>query len=142
MLELHTELMIKGFIKSFAIHIFVLWFVAKNVGGIEFGGNFQILAMGAVALTGADLLIKPLLNIFLLPFNLMTLGIFRWVSNVLTLYITTLVVSGFSVVAFTYPGFTSNLFIIPSIELSALGAYIVVSVITSFCVSLLFWVVK
>ena len=134
--------MIKGFIKSFAIHIFVLWFVARNIGGIEFGGNLQILAMGAVALTGADMLIKPLINIFLLPFNLMTLGIFRWVSNVLTLYITTLVVSGFSVVAFAYPGFTSNLFIIPSIELSALGAYIVVSVITSFCVSLLFWVVK
>lgn len=122
--------------------MFALWVVAQNVGGIEYGGNFQILALGTVALTGADLLIKPLINIFLLPFNLMTLGIFRWISNVLTLYITTLVVSGFSIVAFTYPGFVSNLFIIPSIELSLIGSYIVVSVITSFCVSLLFWLAK
>ena len=129
----------KGIIRSFVIHLGILWVIASAIGGIEYGGNFQTLAMGALALTAVDTLIKPFINLLLLPFNLVTLGTFRWISSVFTLYISTLLVPGFSVVPFRYPGLVTSMFIIPPIELSLLGAYVALSILISIGVSIIFW---
>ncbi|MBI2007573.1 MAG: phage holin family protein [Candidatus Blackburnbacteria bacterium] len=131
----------KRIIRAFAVYAFILWVIATYIGGIEFGGDPKILLSGALALTLAELFLKPIINLLLLPFNLVTLGVFRWVSNGLMLYIATLLVSGFSVVPFTYPGFSSNLFIIPSLELGLIGAYIFLSFTLSIIASFVFWLV-
>lgn len=132
----------KGIIRSFVVHLVVLWVIASYIGGIEFGANLRTLALGALALTAADTLIKPFLNLLLLPFNLITLGVFRWISSSFTLYIATILVPGFSVVPFKFAGFTSELFIIPPITFSLIGAYIILAILISFLVSLIFWLLK
>lgn len=132
----------KGLLRSFAVHAGVLWFVATNVGGLEYAGDPKILFGAAFALTLVDSLIKPLINLLLLPFNLITLGTFRWVSSVAALYLTTLVVPGFALGAFVYPGLVTEYFIIPSLALSALGAYILIAILVSFIVSFLFWLLR
>lgn len=128
-------------LRSFSIHLFVLWLVATNIGGIDYQGNFNNLALGAAALTLAESLLKPVINLLLLPFNLVTLGVFRWVSSVITLYVATLLVPGFAITAFVYPGLSTNLFIIPEIQFSLITAYILLSFLVSFASSVLFWLV-
>ncbi|MBI2268377.1 MAG: phage holin family protein [Candidatus Blackburnbacteria bacterium] len=129
----------KRLIRSFAIYLFALWLITANVGGIDYNNSFQNLALGALALSIAEALLKPLVNLLLLPFNLVTLGIFRWVSSVITLYVATTLAPGFSVVSFTYPGFSSNLFIVPEVHFPLFAAYIVVSFLLSLMTSFLFW---
>ena len=129
----------KGLLRSFIVHTAVLWFIAANVGGIEFANDPKILLSASLALTLVDTLIKPFINLLLLPFNLVTLGVFRWVSSVAALYLTTLLVQGFVIKAFAYPGLATEYFIIPSLTLSVLGAYILIAILVSFTVSLLFW---
>lgn len=131
----------KRIIRAFAVYALILWFLANYIGGVEFGNDLKILLSGALALTLAEIFLKPIINLLLLPFNLVTLGVFRWVSNVLMLYITTLVVPGFSIVPFTYPGFSSNLFIIPEMQLGVIGAYILLSFVLSVIASFVFWLV-
>lgn len=131
----------KRILRSFAIHLFAVWVIATAVGGIFYNDNFVTLALGAAALTAVDILIKPLINLLLLPFNLITLGTFRWISNVVTLYLATLLVPDFSISAFTYPGFSSSLFIIPETHLSVFWAYIAISFGISIISSFLFWLV-
>ncbi|OGY12160.1 MAG: hypothetical protein A3H88_03595 [Candidatus Blackburnbacteria bacterium RIFCSPLOWO2_02_FULL_44_9] len=129
-------------LRSFFIHLLAIWLISKYLGGIDYGNNPQFLALGALALTAADMLLKPLLNLLLLPFNLVTLGFFRWISNVVTLYIATTLVRSFSVVPFVYPGLTSNLFIIPEIPFSPFAAYIAVAFFISLVTSFVFWLSK
>lgn len=129
----------KGLLRSFAVHTAVIWFIATNVGGIEFANDPKILLSASLALTLVDALIKPLINLLLLPFNLVTLGVFRWVSSAAALYLTTLLVQGFTIKAFAYPGLVTEYFIVPSLTLSVLGAYILIAILVSFTVSLLFW---
>lgn len=131
----------KRVIRAFAIYALILWFLATYIGGVEFGNDAKTLLFGALALTLAELFLKPIINLLLLPFNLVTLGVFRWVSNGLMLYIATLLVPGFLLVPFTYPGFSSNLFIIPSIQLGLVGGYIFLSFILSIIASFVFWLV-
>ncbi len=132
----------KRLLRSFLIHAFAIWFIAKNFGGIDYQNSLNFLALGAVALTVADGLLKPLINLLLLPFNLVTLGLFRWVSGVITLYIATTLVKGFQIVPFVYAGFQSNLFIIPSISFSLFTAYIIVAFLISLVTSFLFSLAK
>lgn len=133
--------MIKNFLRSFAIHTLAIWLVAQNLGGLEYGGDFKILALAGLALTLVDSFIKPILNLLLLPFNLITLGTFRWVVNVFTLYIATLLVRGFSLVSFSYSGANIGGFIIPSADFSVFWAYIAVAFSISVISSLLFWLI-
>ncbi|MEK7521748.1 MAG: phage holin family protein [Patescibacteria group bacterium] len=126
-------------LRSFFIHAFAIWFVAKNFGGIDYGNSLQFLALGALALTIADGILKPLINLLLLPFNLVTLGLFRWVSGVITLYIATTLVNGFSIIPFVYPGLKSAWFIIPQISFGLFGAYIISAFLISFVSGWLFW---
>ena len=126
-------------LRSFFIHTFALWFIATNIGGIDYGNDLKILALGGIALSLADMLLKPLINLLLLPFNLITLGLFRWVSGLITLYIATTAVSGFSIVPFTYQGFNSSLIVIPQIPFLGFTSYIIVAFLISFITSFFFW---
>ncbi|MDO8503084.1 MAG: phage holin family protein [bacterium] len=129
----------RRFLRSLTIHAIVLWFIATSVGGIDFGNDPKLLLLGALALTLADTLIRPFVNILLLPLNLVTLGTFRWVSSAITLYIVTLAVPSLKVTAFTYHGLATGFFIIPAVSFSVLWAFIIVALLISFFSSVLFW---
>lgn len=131
----------KGFIRSVAVHAFAIWFIAQNIGGISYNNDVKILFLGAAALALANMFLKPLLNIFLLPFNLITLGLFRWVANVVTLYVATTLVSGLSISAFVYPGLVTPWFIIPEISFPLFAAFIAVSFFLSIATSFIFWLI-
>lgn len=131
----------KRLIRAYVIYTGVLWIIASYFGGINYGNDLKTLLGAALALTLAETLLKPIINLLLLPFNLVTLGVFRWISNGLMLYITALVVPGFSLVPFTYPGFSSELFIIPAMQLGVVSAYIFLSLVLSFIASFVFWLV-
>lgn len=132
----------KSLIRSVVIHTIVIWFIAEYVGGISYMGDFKYLLGASFALSLVDALVKPLINLLLLPFNIVTLGAFRWISSVFALYLTTLFVPKFSISAFVYPGLATSYFIIPSITFSVLGAYIVVAILISFLISFIFWVIR
>lgn len=133
--------MIKKFLRSFVIHTFAIYLVAQNFGGISYSSDPAILALAGVALSLVESFVRPILNLLLLPFNLITLGVFRWVVNVFTLYITTLLVRGFSVSSFAYPGANLSGFVIPQMELSLVWAYVAVALSISIISSFLFWLV-
>ncbi|MBI4033154.1 MAG: phage holin family protein [Candidatus Blackburnbacteria bacterium] len=132
----------RRFLRSLSIHAIVLWFIAMYVGGVSFGNDLKLLVIAALALTLADGLIRPFINLLLLPLNLVTLGTMRWVSSAITLYIVTLVVPSLKITAFTYPGLSTGLFIIPAITFSVLWAFIVIALLLSFFSSILFWLFR
>lgn len=80
-----------------------------------------------------NLLLVPLLKILFLPLNLLTLGLFAWLTNVLALYALTTVVSEFKLLPFTFEGFQSGIIILPSVELTTF----LVAVVASFVIGII-----
>ncbi len=72
----------------------------------------------------------------LLPLNLLTWGLFAWITNVLALFALTTIVPQFQLMPFYYPGADFNGFIIPSMDFStfwvAVMASFLIGVITQF----------
>ncbi len=68
--------------------------------GIEFGSNWVSLLLVVFLLSLFNLILKPLLIFFTLPFIILTLGIGVWLINAAMLYWAASLVSGFTITSF------------------------------------------
>lgn len=129
-------------IKHFLINTVSLYLVSLAVSGIGFADGIYSLLLAGAVLTVTTLIIRPIINILLLPINLITFGLFRWVGYAITLYIVTIIVPGFKLLDFAFKGFSSYWFSIPAITLTGILAFIAFSFLISFVSSLLHWIFK
>ncbi len=79
--------------------------------------------------------LSPLIKLLLLPINLLTLGLFRWISGVLVLYLFDLMYDGISITSFTYPGYNSPILTLPQTELALFWVLMLASLIMSLTYS-------
>lgn len=130
-------------IKHYLVDTLALYFIYRTFSGIYLQNLPQTLLLAGVGLMISSLLIKPLINVLLIPVNLVTFGLFRWVSSAVTLYIVTLVVPGFSIIGFNFAGFASKWIDVPAFALPpGILAFIAVSFLLSLVTSLIYWLIK
>lgn len=132
----------KKIIRFYVIDTFSLFFVNQIAGGLEFDQGYITLFLAGGALTLTSLLAKPVINILLLPLNLVTFGVFRWVSSAIALYIVTLLVDGFKVVSFNFPGLSTQWIDLPALNINGILAYIGFAFVLSLVSSILHWIFK
>lgn len=129
----------KGLLRAFLITFFALWLTAKAVAGFTYSGGYQILLLATLVLFLLNLFGRPLLRLFFLPLNFLTLGLFSWVINVGLLYLLTLIVPQIKIVPFQFPGFAYQGFAIPPIYFTYLYTLVLGAFIISFISNFLTW---
>lgn len=132
----------KGLIRTFFISLYSLWLAPSVVLGFSYSGGTRTLVLAAAAFTAINLFVRPIIRLFFLPLNLLTLGFFSWMVNVIVLYILITLIPQIKIVAFDFPGFSGNGFIIPPMHLSFIFALIASSFVISFISSFLNWLAK
>lgn len=132
----------KGFLRTILINFFTLFLISKFVGGVEFSESFIILFWAALFLTLLNLLVKPILNMILMPINLLTLGAFRWVVNLIVLLLVTLFVSGFKILPINFAGIAYGGFSIPNFYLTFFWALFLVSFLIEIISGAIYWLIK
>ncbi|MFC1710049.1 phage holin family protein [Patescibacteria group bacterium] len=132
----------KKIIRFYVIDTFSLFLVNQIAGGLEFEQGYITLFLAGGALTLTSLLAKPVINLLLLPLNLVTFGVFRWVSSAIALYLVTLLVDGFKVVSFNFPGLATQWLDLPALNFNGFIAYIGFAFILSLASSILHWIFK
>jgi uncharacterized membrane protein YvlD (DUF360 family) len=101
--------------------------------------TFLLAGLGFMA---ASLVAKPVINILLLPINLVTFGFFRWVSSAIVLYLVVLVIPGFRLENFHFAGYSSKWIDIPNMHFEGILAYVAFAFIISLITSVIFWIIK
>ncbi len=126
----------KTLLRYFLINTVSLWIVTRIIPGLTYSGGAKSLFLGGLAFMLINFLLVPILKILFLPLNLLTLGFFAWITNVLALYALTTVVSDFQLIPYVFPGYNYNGFNLPSYDLSpflvAIIASFLIGVITHF----------
>ncbi|MCX6816355.1 MAG: phage holin family protein [Candidatus Beckwithbacteria bacterium] len=124
----------KHFLRQSLLTAFSLFIVAKFYPGLNIPKDLLNLIWAGFIISLLNQLVKPVIKLLLLPINLLTLGLFSWLANVLVLLIATKIIPDLTVTAFTffsisYAGFiTPTLFINPFVSL----------ILASFFLSLVF----
>lgn len=132
----------KGFLRNVLFNSFSIFLIAQVVGGVKVTGGLPTYIFGGVALTILLVFIKPILNILSLPLNLITFGLFSFLTNIVIFYLLTVIVPGISIGAFTFPGISYFGFVVPSIYFNVIFAFLLVSFLQSLIVSFLTWIIK
>jgi putative membrane protein len=132
----------KKYLRIYVYNFLALWLVALFIAGVSYHGGLQTLLLAALALTGVNLLVRPLLKLLFLPINLITLGMFRWLINVITLYLVTLMVPQLSIGSFDFPGYSYQGIILPALQLGTFWTLLITSFLISLITTFLFWIRK
>ena len=126
----------KKLLRYFLINLVALYFATRVLPGLVYTGGIKSLIIGAIVFMLINLILVPLLKILLLPLNLLTLGLFAWLTNVLALYALTTMVSDFRLVPFTFSGANFGGVVLPAYYLSpflvAIAASLIIGIITHF----------
>ena len=132
----------KRILRHYLIDTVALYLVSNITQGLVFQKGIESILLAGAGLAVTTMLVKPIVNILLLPINLITFGLFKWISSAVTLYLVTLVVPGFNIVGFKFLGFVSGYFTLPQFSLSGILVYVGFSFLISIISSIIFWVVK
>ena len=127
-------------LKHFILNLASIAILSNIFTGVSYDNNITILLTTSLILSLANLLVKPILKIILLPINIITFGLAGWLIQVIILYLTTLLVDGFTITAFAIGPLNLIWFIIPSIVFSGFFAYLAASLGYSIINSFIFWV--
>lgn len=132
----------KRILRHYSIDTFSLWVVSNVASGMVFEKGLTTLIISGIALSAVFFFAKPVINLLLLPLNLVTFGLFRWVSSAVVLFLVTLIIKDFKIVSFNFSGFTSKWIDIPSLNFNGALAFIAFSFILSLITSFLYWLMK
>ncbi len=132
----------KRIIRAYFIAVLSLYLVDQISQGMVFEKGVETFLLAGLGLAVALLFARPVINILLLPINLVTFGLFRWVSSAIALYLVTLVVPGFNITKFYFAGLSSPWIDIPQINLKGFVAYVAFAFILSLVTSFIYWVRK
>jgi putative membrane protein len=133
-------------VKSAARRIFVnfLCLLAISVATptIDYSGKIEILIAASAVLAVLNWLVKPILNLIFLPINLITLESFRWLTNVVILYLVTWLIPEFQIKPFLFPGLNFQGLVIPPIKFNTLFAFLLVAFLLNLLSDIIYAIFK
>ncbi len=131
----------KGLIRDFSIFLLIFYFLARSISGFSYGNDLKTLALGVAVFLLLDIIAKPFIKVVFLPVNIITLGLFSWLINVIILYLTVKLVTGLTVAPFWFSGYSGLGIYVAARDISLFGAYIVVSFAISILEKFIYWII-
>jgi len=120
-------------IKKLIVIAAAIFLTSKFIPALSFANDYRVLLIAVIFMFLADLLIKPLFKILLLPVNLITLGSFRWLASALVLYLVVYIVKDFTISNYFFPGYLG----LPTHQFGPILSVIIISFVYSFIHSLI-----
>lgn len=107
------------------------------LAGIELDKTWSAYLITSLVFVIFNFFLSPIIKLLLLPINLLTLGLFRWLTNVLVLYLFDLVYDGIRIVGFSYPGLSSSIISLPPGPLALFWVLVLASLLMNLTYSLI-----
>lgn len=101
------------------------------LSGVQINASWPAYLITSLVFVVFNFILSPIVKLLLLPINLLTLGLFRWVTNVLVLYVFDLLYDGLRISPFTYTGFSSSILTLPAAHLNLFWVLVLTSLIMS-----------
>lgn len=120
----------KILLRSIAVSAVSFYLTGLLVDGIKVSGGLKSYLLAGTALALLNITARPIINLLLLPINVLTLGMFRWLVNSATLWLVSIFIGSLTIAPFTYPGFSYQGLVIPAMEIGffwtlTLGAFFI-----------------
>ncbi len=106
------------------------------IAGFQLEPNWQTYLLSAVIFLLFNLLVAPIIKLLLLPINLLTLGLFRWLTQVIVIYLFDLFYTSVTISSYYFGGFRNGLFELPAGNLAFFWVLVLSALIMSLTYNL------
>lgn len=132
----------KRLIRTLLINFISLWATTQLLPAFSYEGGVKTLLIGTLVFILIGFFVLPLIKLLLLPLNLLTLGIFSGVANVIGLYILTLLQPQFHILPYSLKGFNINGFVIPPTDLNIIEVAVIAAFLIGIITNFLKWLAR
>ncbi len=132
----------KSLVRNVLVNSLSLFFLTVVFSGVKVTGGITTYILAGFVFSVMFNILKPIISIFSLPFNILTLGTFSFLVNIFIFYIATQIIGNISINGFLFPGFVYAGFVIPKFFLNTFFAYVAAALVQSLFVSFISWLRK
>lgn len=133
----------RGYLRRLVYYMFALYVVSRLVPGFDVARDIRGFVGSAVVIMLAFTLLSPLIRFVLLPINIVTLGLFSWLTQVVVFYIALLIVpTYFSIKSWSFAGLSISQFgiSVAPMYIGVFATIIIAALMVSFMVGLVQWI--
>ena len=92
--------MLKRLLYTWIVNVAAIWVASIFVDGVDYSEDYWVLIVAGLVFGLVNFLVKPIVKLLALPVIFLTLGLALFFINLLMLYITSWIVSGFDLNSF------------------------------------------
>lgn len=129
----------KYILRKYLIIVFSLFTLTQIISGISIRGGWKTFLYAGLLFSALTYIVKPVVNLVLLPFNLLTLNMISWVVNIITFIIWTLLISEVKVTAWAFPGIHMGVVSLSPNTIDKFYMYIIGGIILTLTVQFYSW---
>jgi putative membrane protein len=129
----------KTILRNVLLYAFSLYLTSQLFEGLVLHEGMRTLIIGGILLAIGFNILKPILSIISLPFNLLTLGLFSILIIAFILFLITLIYPSIEVRAFTFSGISIWGIEVHKFYVSYLLSYCLISVTIYLITKLINW---
>jgi len=101
------------------------------IAGFRIDLNWKSYLISAIIFLLFNMLVSPIIKLLLLPINLLTLGLFRWLTQVLIIYLFDVLYTGITISSYYFSGYSNGLFALPAGNLAVFWVYCLSALVMS-----------
>ena len=129
-------------LKSFILTAIALYFTTVIIPGFIIQPGLINILVTTLVLALLNTFIRPLIRLLLLPVNLLTLGAFRWLINIILLYLLTLIMPEVEINGFLLTEIPLLGNLLPQASVGPFIAIVLTSIALSLSLSFLLWIAR
>jgi putative membrane protein len=92
--------MLRRLLYAWIVNVLAIWLATVFVSGITYSDDYWILIVAGLIFGLVNFFLKPIVKLLAIPVIIVTLGIALFFINLLMLYVTSWIVSGFDIASF------------------------------------------
>ena len=132
----------KSLLRSILINLLVIYLCSILYPGFVVKNDFKVLLSAAVVWFFLNKIVKPIIKLLLLPINLITLNLFSWAINMITLFILQNLVGDINILSYQFPGVNYQGFIVPPIFINIFFSYLITSTLLNLLANFVKWLIS
>lgn len=101
-------------LKKYLIVTIAIYLLVQIVSGFKVGNGWNGLAYSSLVLSLLMFIAKPLIDLIMLPINILSLNLVSWLFNILLVYVWSILVKDVSFAPFNFPQISAGPLMISS----------------------------
>lgn len=135
------DLHMKYLLKKYLIIVLSLYTLTQLVNAITITGGWKTFFYAGLLFSILTYIIKPLVNILLLPLNILTLNMISWVVNIVTFIIWTVLIPQVHIDNWIFPGLNIGVAVLTTARIDTIYVYVIGGIIFTLLFRFYNWVV-